>query len=613
MKMAKGSARRAKVIRAMIAFIVLLALLTFFSNTIMNLTIPKVMGTYASRGNLSYSNSARGTITVENQTEVKGLDGRVVDEVLVTNYDTVQKGDTILTLKSIEESEDLEAKRERLKELEREADYDSRTPSNSNDFTQYYDTINTAKATLSDAEDTLDKVYNKSSVEAANKKIIDDESAKAVSLEASVSAAAATVEDIKKRIDEIDAAIEPLRSEIEVYAALGTPTPTPSPAPGGETGGNSGSTSDSALFAAADTGSAAGTDGGDAIVATPTPIPTATPVPVLDGDGLDPSSPTYEMDKLLLKIRELEDEKAVLESQIASAQMRLDEASAKLAECQGKIQAAKEEIAALATLPSVAVAENAVTSAKNALNSAQKSLNDALIQAGISEDKARDLVEDRDAEMAKLKKQIDELEKQAKVTAITAPASGYIYNISVSSGDTLTSKMVITYILPETDRICSVSFQFTAQAAQGIMVGMPLDVTSGFIEGCTVTGIKPDPDNPRGYKIVKCMVDGNDAWPGEEITVNAGKGNDNYKCVVPSSAVSEDNNGSFIYVIVGSSTPLGDKYTVKRVDVTVEATDGSATAIKGEGLDKYDVMIVVRAEKPLEDGQRVRLEDYSAK
>ena len=30
-------------------------------------------------------------------------------------------------------------------------------------------------------------------------------------------------------------------------------------------------------------------------------------------------------------------------------------------------------------------------------------------------------------------------------------------------------------------------------------------------------------------------------------------------------------------------------------------------------LDKYDVMIVVRSEKPLEDGQRVRLEDYTSK
>ena len=189
----------------------------------------------------------------------------------------------------------------------------------------------------------------------------------------------------------------------------------------------------------------------------------------------------------------------------------------------------------------------------------------------------------------------------------------YIYNVSVSSGDQLTAKTVITYILPETDRVCSVTFSFSAQAAQNIYIGMDLEVTSGFIEGCTVASMKPDPNDPRGTRLVKCIIQGNDAWPGEEITVNAGKGNDNYKCVVPASAVNQDNSNDFVYVIEGSSTPLGDKYTVKRVDVTIEATDGMVTAIKGEGLDKYDVMIVYRSEKPLEDGQRVRLEDYKAK
>ena len=583
LKMAKGSTRRTRVVKAMIAFVVILALLTFFSNTIMNLTIPKVMGTYASRGNLSYSNSAKGNITVENHTEVKGLDGRTVDQVMVTNYDSVEKGDTILTLKSIEESEDIQTKKDRLKTLEREAEYEERG-SSTTDFTSYYDSINLAKATLSDAEETLDMVLNRDDVEAENKKIIDEESAKAVSLEASVNAAAKTVEDIKKDIAAIDASIAPLKSQIDVYVALGTPTPTPTPVPGTEE-----------------------TEPEPSLPEGVTPTP--SPVPNLDPDGLDKDSPTYEMDKLLLKISQYEEQKKNLESQLEAAQQRLDEASAELAECQGKIQDAKNAIAALSTLPSEASARNAVTSAQNAVNSAQKSLSDAMTQAGISEDKARDLAEDRDEEIAKLKKDIAELEKQAKITAITAPVDGYIYNIAVSSGDTLTAKTLVTYIIPKTDRVCSVSFTFTSQAAQNIWVGMSLEVTSGFINGCTVTSIKPDPNNPRGYKIVKCMVDGNDAWPDEEITVNAGRGNDNYKCVVPSSAVSKDNNGAFVYVIVGSSTPLGDKYNVKRVDVTVEATDGSASAIKGEGLDKYDVMIVVRSEKPLEDGQRVRLED----
>lgn len=593
--MAKGSARRSRVVKAMVAFVAVLALLTFFSNTLMNLTIPKVMGAYASRGNLSYSNSARGTITVENQTEVKGLEGRTVDQVKVTNYDTVQAGDTILTLKPIEESEDLQSKRDRLKQLEREAEYDSRTD-NTTDFTSYYDSINMAKATLSDAEDTLYAVQNKDAVEEENKQIINEESVKEVSLEATVTEAAKTVEDIQKQIDAIDASIAPLQAQIDVYTALGTPTPTPRPD-------------------APETTEPAATEPETPVPegATATPTPSPSPAPAYDEDGLDPTSPTYEMEKLMLKIRQYEDQKTALQSQLESAQTRLDEASAELAECQGKIKDAQAEIDALKQLPSEAAAQNAVTTARNAVNTAQKALSDAQTAAGITEDKARDTAEDREEEIAKLKKQIEELEKQAKVTEIKAPVGGYIYNITVASGDALTAKTFVTYIIPETDRVCSVSFKFSSQAAQSIQVGMDLEITSGFIQGCTVQSIKPDPDNPRANKIVKCMVAGNDAWPGEEITVNAGRGNDNYKCVVPSSAVSEDNNGHFVYVIVGSSTPLGDKYTVKRVDVSIEATDGAATAIKGEGLDKYDVMIVVRAEKPLEDGQRVRLEDYTSK
>ena len=580
--MAMGSKRRVKVIKAMIAFIVILALLTFFSNTIMNLTIPKVMGSYASRGNLSYSNNARGTITVDNQTEVKGLEGRTVEKVLVGNYDLVKKGDQLFTLKPIEESSDLQSKKDSLVELQRAAEYDSRTD-DSVDFSSYYDTINSCKESLSQAEDTLDKVRNRDDVEAENKAIIDEESVKAVSLEASVTAAAKTVEDLKKDISAIDSQIAPLESQIQVYVALGTPTPTPTPAPG---------------------------------TSTPEAAPegaSPTPIPDLDPDGIDRNSPTYEIDKLMFKIGQLEEQKKAISSQLSDAQARLDEASAALAECQGKIAEAKAEIAELATLPTETAAQNAVTAAQHAVTAAQKSLNDAQTQAGITQDKNRDLAEDREKQIAKLEKEIAELEKAAKITAITAPADGYVYNVSVYAGDSLTAKDIVAYIIPEFDRVCSVTFEFTSQAAQSIYIGQALDVTSGFIDGCTVASIKPDPKNPRGTRLVKCIVDGNDAWPGEEITVNAGKGNDNYKCVVPASAVNEDNSGNFVYVIQGSSTPLGDKYTVKRVDVTVEAEDGAAKAIKGEGLDKYDVMIVIRSEKPLEDGQRVRLEDYTAK
>lgn len=553
--MAKGSARRAKIIKAMIAFVVILALLTFFSNTLMNLTIPKVMGAYASRGNLSYSNTARGTVTVDNQTEVKGIDGRIVDEVLVDNYDMVEKGDKILTLKSVEESEDLQSKKARLKELEREKKYAAREPKDTTDYSIYTDAISSAKSTLNDAKAVQKKVKNKAATVKKNNKIISDQSKKAVSYEATVSAAAQTVEDLKMQIEAIDAKIAPLKSQIDVYVALGTPTPSPS----------------------------------------------------------DLETGTSEIVKLTKQINQYKSEKKELQAKLSSAQSRLDEASGKLADCQAKIEKARSSNESLSMLPSAKAAQTAVTQAQRALNSANKSYKDAKIQAGITADKNRDIVNDRNEEINKLQKEIAELEAAAKVTAITAPERGFIYNITVGSGDTLNAKDTITYILPEQGRVCSVSFSFDASATMMLGVGQQLEVTSGFVEGCTIRSIKPDPDNPREKRIVKCSVDGGDSWPGEEIVVNAGRGNENYKCVVPASAVNEDSSGNFVYVIQGSSTPLGDKYIVKRVDVTVEKTDGASTAINGEGLDKYDVMIVIRAEKPLEDGQRVRLEDYAAK
>ena len=555
--MAKGSARRARVIKAMIVFVALLAVLTFFSNTIMNMTIPKVMGSYASRGNLSYSNGSRGEIVVDNQTEIKGLEGRVVDEIKVTSYDTVKKGDTILTLKPMEDDEMLESKKESLKTLEREKAYAARAPKKSVDLSMQSDQINSAKTELSDAKDTLKKVQNKKNVINSNQKIIDEESAKAVSLEAAVSAAAKTVEDIKTQIDKVKAEKAPLDAQIVVYQETNTPEPTE--------------------------------------------------------DELLNNSTAYAI--LVNKVKEKEQAIKDLEALLAPAEARMKEASADLAECQGKIDKAENEIASLDNLPSEASAKNRVNSAQNALNSANKAYSDAKTEAGITADQEKDAARDRDEKIDKLKAEIEKLEAAAKITEIKAPAAGLVYNISVAAGDNLTAKTVVGYILPEEHRECSVTFNFDTKVAQNIWAGQQLEITSGFAQSCTVISKKPDPDNPRGKMLVKCHIDGEDSWPGEEITVNAGRGNDNYKCVVPSSAVNEDNGGQFVYAIIGSSTPLGDKYTVKRIDVTVEATDGAFSAItsaKGE-LDKYDVMIVIRSEKPLEDGQRVRLEDYTAK
>ena len=131
-----------------------------------------------------------------------------------------------------------------------------------------------------------------------------------------------------------------------------------------------------------------------------------------------------------------------------------------------------------------------------------------------------------------------------------------------------------------------------------------------WINKIVITSIKPDPQNPRESRIVKCSVSSDyGLMPGESITVTADRSNATYDHVVAASAVSEDNSGKFVYVVIRSSGPLGDRYVVRRVTVNVEETSGAFVAISGEGLD--NAMVVTRSEQPLHNGDRVRLEDYS--
>ena len=156
-----------------------------------------------------------------------------------------------------------------------------------------------------------------------------------------------------------------------------------------------------------------------------------------------------------------------------------------------------------------------------------------------------------------------------------------------------------------------VSFKFDADSINGLKTGMELQAEDAWLESCKIVSITPDPEDPRNSKIVKCAITAEYILPGESVTVVANRSNSDYDYCIASSAINEDNSGAFVYVIEEVRSPFGNCYTVKRSDVEVLATDGATSAISGNGIDQN--MIVIRSEEALEDGQRVRLEDYSGK
>lgn len=569
------------VTKVIIGFVAGLALLTFFSNTIMNAMIPKVMGRRAARGNLSYTNNATAVVEPVTAYRVKSVDGRVIDQVLVSDYDKVKKGDVLMTLNPVEDQSALDDLRTQLTSLKREENYASRTPSGS-DLDSLRAGISSAQVTLDEARASLSAAKSKSDKIAAANRILDTNRPQVVALEAEVAASSQTVETLNNRVDTLQAEIDSRQDQITTLTNLGVPTPTP----------------------------------------TGVPVITDTPEPSGDegeGEGDEPADPTappavnpstVRIGELRAEIAEREAQIKELKSQISSAETRLSTASSSLSDCNTAIAEAEAAITEAEGLPSVSSARSSVQSAEAGLSSAQRAYRDAQTNDGITRDRARDLASDRAEQIAKLEKQIAELEANYSMTAITAPADGQVFATTVGDGDTMEKDKVILIIVPE-DSAYTATFRFPTDSIAGLQPGMQLASDNYWLESCEIMSIKPDPESPRESRLVKCSLKADYILPGESVTVVANRSNQDYEYCISSSAVNEDNSGTFVYLINEVRSPFGNRYTVTRVDVNVEATDGAVSAITGNGLDQG--MLVVRSEEALEDGQRVRLEDYSGK
>lgn len=575
--MADSRKNRSWVVRAIISFVAILALLTFFSNTIMNATIPKVMAQNAVKGNLSFTNSATGIIEADNKTDVKSVNGREVDQILVRNYVTVEEGDVILTLKPAEDLSSLDALRSQLADAQATAEAAALAPDNSGDYSTEEAAIAVAQDNLNDANEALAAANGRDSAISTAQDTINYYNSIIPGLQATVDAEAATVADYN---DQITAAQNEQNNTVIELGVLGAePQPTPAPAP-----------AETAAPAEGETGETSET--------------TAAPA--------DPNA---------ARIAELQAQYAEQQANIDNltslrdaAQGRLDAASADLGAAESALSTAQGDLTAAQQLPSVADAQTAVNNAQRTLNQANDALSDARAQDASSAVTNARTAEKNQETIDQLEEQIAKLEESLTCTEIKAPCDGMVYGLSLSSGSVMQENVVIFTIIPN-NATYSVKFTFKTSVASNFQQGMELTVNDAYVDQCRITNIYPDEADPREKRVVVCAVSSlNDIYPGTQLTVTADRSNASYDHVVPSSAVIHDNSGDYVYVVIESSSPLGDKYVVKRVDVTVEEEDGSLSAISPKDSNSKVLeqgMVVTRSEKPLHNGDRVRLEDYS--
>ena len=104
--------RREWVKNAAIIFLSIMLVLTFFSNTIMNYSLPEVATEYVQSGTITEKVRGTGTITASDPYNVSISESRVISSVAVKAGDEVKKGDPLFYLEDMESTELIDAEKE---------------------------------------------------------------------------------------------------------------------------------------------------------------------------------------------------------------------------------------------------------------------------------------------------------------------------------------------------------------------------------------------------------------------------------------------------------------------------------------------------------------------
>ena len=107
-----GRKRREWVKTAAIVFLSILLVLTFFSNTIMNYSLPEVAAQYIQSGTITAKIRGTGTVESSDPYKVQVKETRTVESVLVKVGDEVQKGDPLFILADKESQELTDAQKQ---------------------------------------------------------------------------------------------------------------------------------------------------------------------------------------------------------------------------------------------------------------------------------------------------------------------------------------------------------------------------------------------------------------------------------------------------------------------------------------------------------------------
>lgn len=567
-----GKKRREWVKNAAIIFLSVMLVLTFFSNTFMNYSLPEVAAQYVQSGTITAKIRGTGTVESGDPYNVKISETRTISSVLVKTGDKVEKGAPLLLLADKESKELTDAQAALDKAML--------------DFELALLSGDISNSTFQNVQNG-----NVASINTYQSRIV---------------AAEAEIDRWQKQVDEATNAINQLKTAQVNVDAGGTP----------DTGSEQNKVNAAQAALNSDEVKIAKDKISEWQAAQATCQATIDKyneniASSVSGNGFV-NQVTEDEYQLALKNRE-------------QYQSLINERQAFINNNPDKVKAYDEKVKALADAnKALADKQNSKENSTNSLTvqtqNWQTELDKRNIQLKAAQDTKEQLLKDISTEL-NLDYQLDSLQKQrddiAKLqenavgASIEAPISGTITSVTVKAGDEAQPDTALVTMQPE-GKGFTMSFSVTNDQAKRLSVGDKADLVNSWRYSdmdITLASIKPDTTDPGQKKLLTFDITGDEVTPGQSLNVSVGQKSANYDLIVPNSAIREDSNGKFILIVESKSSPLGNRYVATRVDVEVLASDDTQSAVSGALYGSE--FVITTSTQPVEAGKLVRLANNS--
>lgn len=614
--------RREWVKTAAIIFLAVLLVLTFFSNTIMNYSLPEVATQSVESGSINARIRGTGTVAANESYEVTVEQSHKVASVLVKEGQEVKVDDVLFRFEG-GESDELKAAQDALDQAEQ--GYEKSLIEAGNAAAKENREIQKARDAYNEALAVYQQYSTMSASQIATK--LAEAEIKLKDLQIESSQAQQDYDNAKAEYDQLASQISGLETDISGYEKLVASAQSELDSLEDK---KRAADSAEALYRT-DYDELLSLAGGSVALAAGYANDEALLMSIIPSSV---ENPAQKAKQLATAFNSLTEATTALEravgnygsydaARIAITDER-DNASTNLQDAEGELRRLKKQqgdedylndLKYAVTEANQAVSDqqaeydklSKASSAASTMKSAKDTLENLVFEQNLADSASVDMKAAKES-IEKQRENVEKLKKESEGGEVKSPVNGTISSLSVSAGQTANAGTALAKI-DVIDRGYTLKIGVTNEQAKKVTIGEQAELVNYWWGNdditATLESVGTDPSNPGKGKLLTFRLNGT-VEPGQSITLSIGQKSANYDCLVPNSAVRSDNNGSFVLLVTSKSSPLGNRYTATRVSVNVLASDDTSTAVTGLSAGDF---VLTTSSKPVSSGMQVRLAD----